>query len=157
GVETVMCAYNRTNGEPCCGSKTLLFDLLRGSWGFQGHVVSDCGAIDDIDSGHRVTRDRAESTALALKSGTDLACTDYGALKDALARGLVAEADLDRALTHLLRTRFKLGLFDPEERVPYTRIPASVIGSAEHRQLAREAAVRSFVLLKNRDGVLPLR
>jgi len=157
GVETVMCAYNRTNGEPCCGSRTLLVDLLRGSWGFQGHMVSDCGALDDFDTGHKVTRDRAESTALALKSGTDLACTDYSALNEALKRGLVTEADIDAALTHLLRTRFKLGLFDPDERVPYAQIPTSAIGSEPHRRLAREAAVKSLVLLKNQDGVLPLR
>ncbi len=157
GVEIVMCAYNRTNGEPCCGSKGLLLDLLRGRWGFQGHVVSDCGAIDDFDAGHKVTRDRAESTALALRSGTNLACTDYSALGQALQRGLVTEADVDAALAHLLRTRFKLGLFDPDDRNPYAQIPTSVIGSEPHRQLAREAAVKSLVLLKNKDGALPLR
>jgi len=157
GVEVVMCAYNRTNGEPCCGSKTLLQDTLRGAWGFQGHVVSDCGAVDDLHGGHKVTRDRAESAAVTLKSGTDLACTDYGALKQSLERGLVTEADVDRALARVLRTRFRLGSFDPEERNPYSRIPESVIASAEHRGLAGEAAVKSLVLLKNRDGLLPLR
>ncbi len=157
GVEVVMCAYNRTNGEPCCGSKTLLQDTLRGAWGFQGHVVSDCGAVDDLHTGHEVTRDRAESAAVTLKSGTDLACTDYGALKQSLERGLVTEADLDRALAHVLRTRFRLGFFDPEERNPYARIPESVIGSPEHRALAREAAVESLVLLKNAGDLLPLR
>lgn len=156
-VEIVMCAYNRTNREPCCGSKTLLQDTLREAWGFEGHVVSDCGAVDDLHTGHRVTKDRAESAAVTLKSGTDLACTDYGALKQSLERGLVAEADLDRALARVLRTRFKLGFFDPEERNPYSRIPESVIGSAEHRALAREAAVKSLVLLKNAGGLLPLR
>ncbi len=157
GVEVVMCAYNRTNGEPCCGSKTLLQDTLRGAWGFQGPVVSDGGAVDDLHSGHKVTRDRAESAAVTLKSGTDLACTDYGALKQSLERGLVTEADVDRALARVLRTRFRLGFFDPEERNPYSRIPESVIASAEHRALAGEAAVKSLVLLKNQAGLLPLR
>jgi beta-glucosidase len=157
GVEIVMCAYNRTNGEPCCASKTLLRDTLRGAWGFSGHVVSDCGAVDDLDTGHKVTKDRAESAAATLRAGTDLACTSYGALKDSLARGLVAEADIDRALTRVLRTRFKLGFFDPEDQNPYARIPESVIASAEHRALAREAAVKSLVLLKNAGGLLPLR
>jgi beta-glucosidase len=156
-VESVMCAYNRTNGEPCCGSQTLLRDTLRGAWGFGGHVVSDCGAVDDLDTGHKVTKDRAESAAVTLKAGTDLACTNYGSLKESLERGLLTEADVDRALTRVLRTRFKLGFFDPEDQNPYARIPESVIGSAEHRGLAREAAVKSLVLLKNEGGLLPLR
>jgi beta-glucosidase len=157
GVETVMCAYNRTNGEPCCGSKTLLVDTLRGAWGFKGHVVSDCGAINDIDRGHKVTKDSAESAALALKTGTDLACTSYRPLKEAVERGLVREADIDLALTHILRTRFRLGLLDPADRDPYANLGESVIASPEHRALAREAAVKSMVLLKNANHVLPLR
>ena len=157
GVEVVMCAYNRTNGEPCCSSKTLLEDTLRGAWGFKGHVVSDCGAVDDLHTGHKVTKDGAESAAATLKGGTDLACTNYGALSQSLERGLVTEADIDRAVTRVMRTRFKLGFFDPEVLNPYARIPESVIGSAEHRALAREAAVKSLVLLKNEGGLLPLR
>ena len=157
GVEVVMCAYNRTNGEPCCSSPTLLQQTLRGAWGFKGHVVSDCGAVDDLHNGHMVTKDAAESAAATLKGGTDLACTNYGALTQSLERGLVTEADIDRALTRVLRTRFKLGFFDPEERNPYARTPESVIGSAEHRALAREAAVKSLVVLKNEGSLLPLR
>jgi len=156
GVEVVMCAYNRTNGEPCCGSQTLLQDILRDEWGFDGHVVSDCGAVNDLHEGHRVTKDPAESAAATLKAGTDLACTSYAALGEALKRGLVTEADLDRALSRVLRTRFRLGLFDPPASVPWSNIPESVIGSAEHRALAREAAVKSMVLLKNEGGLLPL-
>ena len=157
GVEVVMCAYNRTNGEPCCSSPTLLQQTLRGAWGFKGHVVSDCGAVDDLHSGHKVTKDGAESAAATLKGGTDLACTSYGALTQSLERGLVTEADVDRALTRVLRTRFRLGFFDPEDRNPYAGIPESVIGSAEHRALAREAAVKSLVVLKNEGSLLPLR
>jgi len=156
GVEIVMCAYNRTNGEPCCGSKTLLQDILRDEWGFDGHVTSDCGAVNDLHEGHKVTGDAAESAAATLKAGTDLACTSYAALSDALKRGLVTEADIDRALSRVLRTRFRLGLFDPPSMVPWSAIPESVIGSPEHRAVAHEAAVRSLVLLKNKDGLLPL-
>ena len=113
--------------------------------------------MDDLHSGHKVTKDAAESAAATLKGGTDLACTSYGALTQSLERGLVTEADVDRALTRVLRTRFRLGLFDPEDRNPYASIPESVIGSAEHRALAREAAVKSLVVLKNEGGLLPLR
>ncbi len=157
GVETVMCAYNRTNGAPCCGSKALLVDTLRGEWGFKGHVVSDCGAISDIDRFHKVTGSSAESAAMAIKTGTDLACTSYAPLKDAVSQGLVTEADIDTALTHVLRTRFRLGLLDPPERSPFAGIGETEIASPEHRALAREAAVKSVVLLKNTDHLLPLK
>jgi beta-glucosidase len=157
GVEIVMCAYNRTNGEPCCASELLLDETLREDWGFDGHVVSDCGAVDDLHGGHGVTRDAAESAAATLKAGTDLACTSYAALHDAFARGLVSEADIDRALTRVLRARFRLGFFDPEASVPWSDTPVSVISSPEHRLLAREAAVKSMVLLKNDGDLLPLR
>ncbi|HWW94318.1 MAG TPA: glycoside hydrolase family 3 C-terminal domain-containing protein [Vicinamibacteria bacterium] len=157
GVEAVMCAYNRTNGEPCCGSQALLVDTLRGRWSFKGHVVSDCGAIPDFDKNHKVTKDPAESAALALRRGTDLACTDYSPLREAVQRGLVTEEQVDAALVHLLRTKFRLGFFDPEDRQVFARVPESAIASPEHRRLAREAAVKSLVLLKNRDAALPLR
>jgi beta-glucosidase len=156
GVEIVMCAYNRTNGDPCCASDFLLQDTLRDAWQFDGHVVSDCGAVDDLHQGHKVTKDAAESAAATLRAGTDLACTSYAALHAALERKLVTEADLDRALTRALRTRFRLGLFDPEDMVPWSDVPESVIGSDAHRKLSREAAVKSMVLLKNEDGLLPL-
>jgi beta-glucosidase len=156
GVEIVMCAYNRTNGDPCCSSDVLLQDTLRDAWQFDGHVVSDCGAVNDLHEGHKVTKDAAESAAATLKAGTDLACTSYAALHDAFARKLVTEADLDRALTRALRTRFRLGLFDPEDMVPWSDLPESVIASDAHRKLSREAAVKSMVLLKNENGLLPL-
>lgn len=157
GVEAVMCAYNRTNGEPCCSSNTLLTDILRNQWGFKGHIVSDCGAVADLYTGHKVVGTEAEAAALAVKAGVGLDCgTEYRALLDAVKQGLITEAEIDRELAVLLRTRFRLGMFDPKGRNPYDRITPDVIDSEAHRQLAREAALKSIVLLKN-DGVLPLR
>jgi len=156
GVEIVMCAYNRTNGVPCCSSEFLLQETLRDDWGFDGHVVSDCGAVNDLHEGHKVTKDAAESAAATLKAGTDLACTSYAALHQAFERQLVTEADIDRALGRVLRTRFRLGFFDPADMVPWSEMPPSVIASDEHRNLSREAAVESMVVLKNQDGLLPL-
>lgn len=157
GVEAVMGAYNRVYGEPCCASRLLLEELLRGEWNFQGHVVSDCGALSDFHRSHRVTNTPAESAALALRRGCDLGCDHvYDALPEALAQGLVTEAEIDRALFRTLRTRFRLGMFDPPERVPYANTPMSVVGSRAHRELAYQAAVRSIVLLKNKDNLLPI-
>jgi beta-glucosidase len=156
GVEAVMGAYNRTNGEPCCASPMLLGQILRGEWGFQGHVVSDCWALNDLHDHHHVTADVVESAALALREGCDLCCGEtYGFLGEAVRRGLVDEAQIDQALGRLLATRFKLGMFDPPEQVPYSAIPMSVVGCEAHQALAYEAAARSLVLLKN-DGILPI-
>ena len=156
GVEAVMGAYNRTLGEPCCASQRLLVDTLRGAWGFQGHVVSDCGAIDDIHLHHGVTKNAAESAALAVRLGCDLNCgCTYNDLVVAVREGLITEKEIDVALRRLLATKFKLGLLDPHERVPWSRTPIAIIDSAPHRALARQAAVESIVLLKN-NGVLPL-
>ncbi len=158
GVEAVMGAYNRTLDEPCCASRRLLVDTLRGRWGFQGHVVSDCGAIADFHEHHRVTAGAPESAALAVRMGCDLNCgCTYNALYDAIQRHLISEAEIDTALRRLLSTRFRLGLFDPPERVPWAATPPSVIDCPEHRALARRAAAESIVLLKNADGILPLR
>jgi beta-glucosidase len=155
-VEAVMCAYNRTNGEACCGNTYLLEDVLRGQWGFKGHIVSDCDAIADIYDGHKLVSSKAGAAALALQRGVNLNCGDtYLSLTDAVKQGLVTEAQIDSSLAILLRTRFKLGLFDPPGSNPYDRIPESVINSTEHRALARKVAQKSIVLLKN-DGVLPL-
>ena len=155
-VEAVMGAYNRTNGEPCCASRSLIEEVLRGEWGFAGHVVSDCGALDDFHQGHKITADAAESAALALRRGCDLECGRvFEHLPEALERGLATEADVDRALARTLTTRFKLGMFDPPESVPYTSIPTEVIGCEAHRELAYEAALKSLVLLKNAGGLLP--
>jgi beta-glucosidase len=157
GVEAVMGAYNRVLGEPACGSKFLLGDVLRQRWGFKGHVVSDCGAIDDFHRHHQVTRDSAESAALAVKNGCDLNCgCTYNDLILAVRAGQITEAEIDVALRHLLAAKFKLGLFDAPDDNPFTRIPESVIDSPAHRTLARRAAAESFVLLKNANHLLPL-
>ncbi len=153
-----MGAYNRVNGAPACASDFLLKQTLREEWGFQGHVVSDCGALGDIHNHHKVTADAAESAALALKAGCDLSCwCTYDHLDESIERGLITEADIDRALTRTFTTRFKLGMFDPEEMVPFASTPMSVVNSPEHRALARETALKSVVLLKNRNGILPIR
>jgi beta-glucosidase len=157
GVEAVMCAYNRTNGEPCCSSNTLLTDILRNQWGFKGHIVSDCGAVGDLYTGHKVVATEAEAAAMAVKAGVGLDCgTEYNALLDAIKQGLITEEEINRELAILLRTRFKLGMFDPKGKNPYDRIGPEVINSEAHRKLAREAALKSIVMLKN-NGVLPLR
>ncbi len=156
-VEAVMGAYNRLNDEPCCGSQFLLVNTLRDNWDFQGHVVSDCGALADFHLHHRVTADVVESAALALKAGCDMSCIGaYDHLGEAIERGLITEADIDRSLARTLATRFKLGMFDPPADVPYAAIPLSVVNSPAHRQLAYEAAVKSIVLLKNKDNILPI-
>jgi beta-glucosidase len=156
GAWSVMGAYNRTLGEPCCGSRLLLGEILRGEWGFGGYVVSDCGAVQDFHAHHKVTADAAESAALAVKNGCDLNCGDtYGALLDAVSRGLIAEAELDVSVKRLFMARMKLGMFDPEERVPFAAIPTSVVRSRKHVDLALRMARESIVLLKN-NGVLPL-
>ncbi len=156
-VEAVMCAYNRTNDEACCGSNTLLQEILREKWNFQGHIVSDCWSLHDFYEGHNVTDNPVEAAALALKSGVNVNCGDtYPYLNEAVEQGLVTEKEIDESLSWLLKTRFRLGLFDPPEMNPYTSIPTDVINCDKHRQLAREAAQKAIVLLKNKDNVLPL-
>ncbi len=153
---SVMGAYNRTLGEPCCGSRRLLQTILREEWGFEGYVVSDCWAIKDFHMHHKVTKTREESVALAVRNGCDLNCGDaYGALLDAVKEGLVTEAEIDVSVKRLFEARMRLGLFDPEEKVPYAAIPPSVVRCPKHLDLALETARKSIVLLKN-DGVLPL-
>ena len=153
-VEAVMGAYNRTNGEPCNGSKTLLKDILRDSWGFDGHVVSDCWAIKDFHEGHGVTKTPTESVALAIKSGCDLNCGNmYLLLLLALKEGLITEEDIDRSAVRVLTTRMRLGMFDDD--CEYNNIPYEVNDSKEHNALSLDASKKSMVLLKN-DGLLPL-
>lgn len=156
-VESVMCAYNRFRGEACCGSSELLQDYLRNRWGFKGYVVSDCGAIADFYTDHKISADAAEASALAVKRGTDLNCgVAYRGLKEAVQRGLITESEIDQSVIKLFRARFKLGMFDPESIVRYARIPMSEVDSERNRQIALEAAHKSIVLLKN-DGMLPLK
>ena len=155
---SVMCAYNRINGEPACANTTLLGKFLRGEWGFKGYVVSDCGAIEDIYQRHHFVRTAEEASALAVKRGTDLECGDtYRSLVIAVKQGLISESEIDTAVKRLFEARFRLGMFDPPEMVPYAQIPFSVNDSPEHRQLSLETARESIVLLKNEKNLLPLR
>jgi beta-glucosidase len=157
GVGSVMAAYNRVNGEPAAASPTLLAQTLRGRWGFAGYVVGDCGAVEDITYNHHAAPSLAAGAAAALRAGTDLDCGHgYRALGDALAAGLVGEADLDRALVRLFTARFRLGVFDPPARVPWSHLPPAAVESPPHLALARRAAARAIVLLENRNGTLPL-
>ncbi len=157
-VEAVMGAYNRVFGLPANGSPLLLQDILRDEWGFKGHVVSDCWALTDFHNNHKVTADVVESAAMALKAGCDISCMcTYDHLDEAIQRGLISEADIDAALERTLVTRFKLGLFDPADAVPYASIPMDVVNSPAHRQLAHRAALQSAVLLMNKKNVLPVR
>src|SRR5581483_9825539 len=163
---SVMCAYNRVNGQPACANTFLLQDQLRGAWKFDGYVVSDCDAVDDIFSGHHYTKSLAEAGALALKTGMDNECADfftkrtdngdYVKFLDAVKQGLITEDDINTAVKRLFTARFRLGMFDPPDMVKYAQTPDSEIDSPAHRQLALKAARESMVLLKN-DGVLPLR
>jgi beta-glucosidase len=157
-AESIMAAYNRTNGEPCSGSPTLLGKILRGEWGFGGFVVSDCWAIKDFHENHKVTQTPEESAAMAVKAGCDLNCgCTYEHIPFAFGEGLLVEADLDVCVKRLFRARLKLGMFDPPARVPWAAIPYEVNDSPAHHALARAVARESIVLLKNRGGLLPLR
>jgi beta-glucosidase len=154
GVEGVMGAYNRTNGEPCCGSKTLLKELLRDKWGFDGYVTSDCWAISDFHLHHEITSTPTESVALALENGCDLNCGNmYGYLLKALQEGKITEEQIRKSTERLLTTRMKLGMFD--EKTPYDEISYDVVDCEAHRALNEEVTRKSLVLLKN-DGILPL-
>lgn len=154
GVEAVMGAYNRTNGEPCCGSKTLIEDILREKWGFQGHYVSDCWAIKDFHTQHMVTDTAEESAAMALKAGCDVNCgVTYLHLLKACQDGLVTEEEIGQAAERLFTTRFLLGLFD---ETAYDGIGYDRIECKEHLELAERAAAEGMVLLKN-NGLLPLK
>ncbi len=155
---SVMCAYNRYEGEACCGSKRLLVDILRNQWNFQGYVVSDCGAIGDIYQHHKIVQTPEEAAALAVKSGTDLECaTVYEHLNKAVDEQLITEAEIDVAVKRLFTARMKLGMFDPPELVKYTKIPYSVVDSKENKELALKTARESIVLLKNGNNILPLK
>jgi len=165
-AESVMCAYNSINGQPACANEFLLQDQLRGKWGFQGYVVSDCEAVRNIFSGHHYEPTQAEASAISLQRGMDNECIDgsvkvtddhdYKPYLDAVKQGFLKESQIDVALTRLFTARMKLGMFDPPEMLPFSKIDEKLLDSAEHRAMARKLANESMVLLKN-DGVLPLR
>jgi len=156
-AQSVMGAYNALNGVPCCGNYTLLTEVLRNEWGFDGYVVSDCGAISDIYANHHYVTTAERAAALGVLSGCDLNCGSVyqDHLLQAVQQGLLSEADINKAVTRLFMARFRLGEFDPTDVVPYTSIPDSRLDCQAHRELALETAHKSIVLLKN-NGLLPL-
>ncbi|MEJ2111519.1 MAG: glycoside hydrolase family 3 C-terminal domain-containing protein [Acidobacteriota bacterium] len=156
-ADSIMCVYNSVAGVPGCASEDLLQRRLRDQWGFQGYVVSDCGAVNDIYRNHKYTPTLGGAAVAAVKAGTDLTCgTEYRTLVDEVKAGRITEAEIDLSLERLFVARFRLGMFDPPERVPYSKISISENDSSEHRQAAREAEREAIVLLKNEDGILPL-
>jgi beta-glucosidase len=157
-AQSLMCAYNAIDGSPACGNTMLLKEHLRGAWGFQGFVTSDCGAIDDFVSGHRTAKNWAEASAVSIKAGTDTGCNfqdEYLSIPQAVRDGLLSESDIDTAMKRLMTARIKLGMLDPAARVPYAAISYSENHSPAHREIALQAARESIVMLKN-EGVLPL-
>jgi len=165
-AESIMCAYNRVNGEPACANSFLLEHSLRSAWKFDGYVVGDCDSIDEIFSAHHFTKTIEEAAALSLARGADNECidsyskakdsSDYRKYLDAVVQGRLTEEQINVSVKRLLRARFRLGVFDPPEMVKYAQIPDSEIASEAHRELALHVARESMVLLKN-NGVLPLR
>lgn len=159
GVAEVMCAYQRIDGEPCCGNTKYEQQILRDEWGFEGLITSDCWAINDFfnKGAHEVSRDPAEAVGKAVRAGTDVECgQSYINLPEAVSRGEVTEAEVNRSLKRLLVARFRLGDFDSDELVKWTRIPESCVASSEHKQLALDMARQSIVLLQNNNNILPL-
>jgi len=157
-ADSIMCAYNAIDGAPACANSMLLQKHLRQDWRFNGYVVSDCDAVADIERGHHFANSSEQGDADAVKAGTDLDCgSAYKALTKAVADHLLSEAEIDTAVTRLFTARMRLGMFDPPAAVPFNAIPYSEIDSAAHRELALEAARESIVLLKNRNGTLPLK
>ncbi|MBR6211725.1 MAG: glycoside hydrolase family 3 C-terminal domain-containing protein [Bacteroidales bacterium] len=157
-VQEVMCAYNRYEGEPCCSSDRLLTDILREKWGFDGIVVSDCGAISDFYRSHGTHPDAASASADAVLSGTDVECgTNYKSLVDAIAKGIISEKDIDVNVRRILRSRFGLGMFDPADKLPWAGLGLEDLSSPAHTALAEKAAREAIVLLKNEGSILPLR
>ena len=157
-VEGVMGAYNRTNDHPCCAHPYLMKEVLRKQWGFKGYFVSDCWALNDFYRRHNVVETPQQAAALALNNGCNLNCGNtYPELIDAVKQGLTSEDKIDANLRELLPTRFRLGLFDPPDNVPFNEIGPAVIRSSGHIALTREAAAKSIVLLKNQHNTLPLK
>jgi beta-glucosidase len=156
-VTGVMCAYNALFGQPCCGNDVLMMDILKNQWNFDGYVTSDCGAVDDFYKTHKTHPDAAAAAADAVMHGTDCECgNSYQALADALGSGLITEDYIDASLRRLFTIRFRLGMFDPDERVPYAATPISVLESPQHKEHALKMARESIVLLRNENNLLPL-
>jgi beta-glucosidase len=157
-VESVMCAYNRVNGEPCCSGETILNDILHKEWNFLGHIVTDCGALDDIYTSHKTYPTKVEVAAAAIKAGVDLECGGIlqNDVMQAINQKLLSKDDVDSALAHILRTEFKLGFFDDATTSPYKTYLNDSVDNLYHRTLARRMAAESMVLLKNDNNILPL-
>jgi beta-glucosidase len=159
-VRQVMCAYQRLDDEPCCGNSRLLKDILRDDWGFKYLVVSDCGAITDFYTSHKVSSDKVHAAAKGVLAGTDVECQwdnpAFKKLPEAVSRGLITEADIDKHLMRVLIGRFDLGEMDNDNIVPWTKIPKSVINNAEHKKLALDMARESMTLLQNKNNILPI-
>jgi beta-glucosidase len=164
-ADSVMCAYNRINGQPACANNVLLKEHLRGDWGFQGYVVSDCGAVTDIPGGHKFTKTLEEGVTVAFQAGMDLVCgaprtrtqAERDAMLNAVKQGIMPEATLNQAMLRLFTARIRLGMFDPPSTGPYSKITAADNDTQAHRQLALKTAREAIVLLKNKDGFLPLK
>lgn len=157
-ADSLMCAYNAVDGIPACGSSFLMQDILRDAWGFDGFVTSDCGAIEDFVSGHKTHPDHASASAASSKAGTDTGCNfrnEYLAIPETVERGLISEAEIDRAMRRLMEARIRLGMFDPAEKVTYASLPMTENHSEANRAVALEAARKSIVLLQN-NGLLPI-
>jgi beta-glucosidase len=158
-VEAIMCAYNRINGTPCCTNESMLKSIVRDEWGFKGHFVTDCWALDDIFKGHKVLNNAVEVAAAAIKSGINMDCSELlqNNLMKAIQQGLISETDIDAALKPSLSTLFKLGFFDEPSISPYNKLGNNSVNSKEHQNLSRIVAQQSMVLLKNNAGILPLK
>ena len=164
-VGSIMCAYNSLNGQPACANTVLLDEFLRKDWGFQGYVVSDCGAANDISEHHHFTKTPEEGVTAAFKAGMDIICgnpstrgrEDKEAIAKAVQEGLLTQADLDKALRRLFIARFRLGMFDPPAMVSYSKVSTSDFDTEDHRKVALQAARESIVLLKNKGNLLPLK
>jgi beta-glucosidase len=158
GADSLMCSYNSLYGDPACANDLLLQTILRGEWGFQGYVVSDCDAIEDIYKNHKFVSTAAQAAAAGVKAGTDLDCGHtYDHLVEAVRQGLLPESAIDQAVTRLFLARFKLGMFDSPDKVRWAHTPITELDSPAHRELALKTARESMVLLKNAGGLLPLR
>jgi beta-glucosidase len=160
-VKQVMCAYQRLDDEPCCGNTRLLQRILRDEWGYEYMVVSDCGAVSDFYTSHKVSSDAVHAASKAILSGTDVECIwenyTFKTLPDAVERGLINEKDIDESLKRVLIGRFDLGEMDDDDLVQWTKIPISIVNNEEHRKLALEMARESMTLLQNRNNILPLK